>query len=147
MPLATEIAGAHLFLNPGGAREMHWHNSAEWAFLLGGQCQVTIVDPAGETEVVNYRPGDLWYFPKGHSHAIATLGTEPFHALLTFDDGLYSENGTFGISDWMSRLDTTLLDRALGTPKGSMFKIPGGETYIIQGEVIPSRPGVDASSS
>jgi oxalate decarboxylase len=137
LPLATGIAGAHLFVNPGGAREMHWHNSAEWAFVLGGQCQVTIVDPAGETEVVNYRPGDLWYFPKGHSHAIATLGTEPFHAILTFDDGLYSEDGTFGISDWMSRLDTALLDRALGTPKGSMFKIPGGETYIMQGEVIP----------
>jgi oxalate decarboxylase len=106
LPLATGIAGAHLFVNPGGAREMHWHNSAEWAFVLGGQCQVTIVDPTGETEVVNYRPGDLWYFPKGHSHAIATVGTEPFHAILTFDDGLYSEDGTFGISDWMSRLDT-----------------------------------------
>ena len=45
-PLATDIAGAHLFMNPGGAREMHWHNSAEWAYILGGQCQITVVDPA-----------------------------------------------------------------------------------------------------
>jgi hypothetical protein len=28
LPIATDIAGAHLFLNPGGVREMHWHNSA-----------------------------------------------------------------------------------------------------------------------
>jgi oxalate decarboxylase len=137
LPLATGIAGAHLFLNPGGSREMHWHNSAEWAYVLGGRCQVTIVDPAGETEVVNYAPGDLWYFPKGHSHAIATLGTEPFHAILAFDDGLYSENGTFGVSDWMSRLDQASLERALGMANGGLSKIPAGETYINQGEVIP----------
>src|SRR5947209_5683016 len=30
LPIATGIAGAHLFINPGGLREMHWHNSAEW---------------------------------------------------------------------------------------------------------------------
>ena len=31
LPIATDIAGAHLFLGAGGIREMHWHNSAEWA--------------------------------------------------------------------------------------------------------------------
>src|ERR1700688_2072980 len=30
LPIATDIAGAHLVLNPRGAREMHWHNSGEW---------------------------------------------------------------------------------------------------------------------
>lgn len=25
LPIATDIAGAHLFMNAGGAREMHWH--------------------------------------------------------------------------------------------------------------------------
>jgi oxalate decarboxylase len=124
-------------MNPGGSREMHWHNSAEWAYVLGGRSQATIVDPAGETEIVNFGPGDLWYFPKGHSHAIMTLGSEPFHAILTFDDGLYSENGTFGISDWMSRLDAKVLERALGTPDGALSKIPAGETYIMQGDVVP----------
>ena len=82
LPIATDLAGAHLFLNAGGVREMHWHNSAEWAYILAGYCQVTVVDPEGETEVANYGPGDLWYFPKGHSHAIQTLGTEPCHAIL-----------------------------------------------------------------
>jgi oxalate decarboxylase len=77
LPIATDIAGAHLFLNAGGVREMHWHNSAEWAYILAGHCQVTVVDPEGDTEVANYGPGDLWYFPKGHSHAIQTLGLSP----------------------------------------------------------------------
>jgi oxalate decarboxylase len=136
LPIATGIAGAHLYLNPGGVREMHWHNSAEWAFILAGYCQVTVVDPEGETEVANYGPGDLWYFPKGHSHAIQTLGSEPCHAFLAFDDGLYGEHGTFGLSDWMSRLDQEMLGQVLGLPKDALAKIPSAEVYIRQGEVI-----------
>ena len=136
LPIATSIAGAHLYLNPGGVREMHWHNSAEWAYILTGHCQVTVVDPQGETEVANYAAGDLWYFPKAHAHAIQALGTEPCHAILAFDDGLYAEHGTFGLSDWLSRLNPALLSQALGLPKDIATTIPTGEVYIKQGEVI-----------
>ena len=136
LPISTEMAGAHLYLNPGGSREMHWHNSAEWAFVAAGNCQVTVVDPAGILEVANLGSGDLWYFPKGHSHAIQTLGASPCHAILVFDDGLYSEHGTFGISDWMSRFDEDALAQAFGIPKEAMPQHPKGETYIMQGEVI-----------
>jgi len=137
LPIATDIAGAHLYMNPGGIREMHWHNSAEWAYILAGHCQVVVVDPEGETEVANYGPGDLWYFPKGHSHAIQTLGAEPCHAILAFDDGLYAEHGTFGLSDWMSRLDPAMLTQLLGMPKDTVAKLPPAEVYIRQGAVIP----------
>jgi oxalate decarboxylase len=136
LPIATDIAGAHLYLNPGGVREMHWHNAAEWAYILAGHCQVTVVDPKGETEVANYAPGDLWYFPKGHAHAIQTLGSEPCHAILAFDDGLYGEHGTFGLSDWISRLDPGPLAQILGVPKDVAAKIPSAEVYIKQGAVI-----------
>ena len=137
LPIATDIAGAHLYLNPGGVREMHWHNSAEWAYILAGHCQVTVVDPEGVTEVANYSPGDLWYFPKGHAHAIQALGSDPCHAILAFDDGLYGEHGTFGLSDWMSRLDAGMLSQALGFSGEIAGKIPPAEVYIQQGAVIP----------
>ena len=136
LPIATDIAGAHLYLNAGGVREMHWHNAAEWAYILAGHCQVVVVDPEGETEVANYGPGDLWYFPKGHAHSIQTVGSEPCHAILAFDDGLYGEHGTFGLSDWMSRLEPSLLSHALGLPNEVASKIPTAEVYIKQGEVI-----------
>jgi oxalate decarboxylase len=136
LPIATDIAGAHLYLNAGGIREMHWHNSAEWAYILAGHCQVTVVDPEGETEVANYGPGDLWYFPKGHSHAIQTLGSEPCHAVLAFDDGLYGEHGTFGLSDWISRLDPGMVAQVTGLSKESVAQLPPAEVYIRQGEII-----------
>jgi oxalate decarboxylase len=138
LPLATNIAGAHLFMNPGGSREMHWHaTAAEWAYILAGQCQVIVVDPEGVLDVVNCTPGDLWFFPKGHAHAISTLGDAPCHAVLTFDDGLFSERGTFGISDWISRFDAATLARNFGVQPASTTAFPQGETYINQGEIIP----------
>ena len=137
LPIATDIAGAHLFMNAGGAREMHWHNSAEWAYIVDGHCQVTVVDPESVAEIVNLGPGDLWYFPKGHGHSIQTLGPAPCHAILAFDDGLYSEHGTFGISDWMSRYDVPVLSQALGVSSEAFAGIPKAETYIMQGEVLP----------
>lgn len=136
LPIATGIAGAHLFVNPGGCREMHWHNSDEWALVLGGSCQITAIDAAGEMEVVNVTAGDLWYFPRGHAHAIQTLGNEPLHAILVFNDGLYAEHGTFGISDWMSRFETADLAHALGVAPEALAGIPGGESYIMQGRIL-----------
>ncbi len=139
LPIATGIAAAHLFVNPGGCREMHWHDSDEWAIVLDGHGQITAVDPAGEMEVVNVAPGDLWYFPRGHAHAIQTLGEAPLNAILAFNDGLYAEHGTFGLSDWMSRLPPAELARALGVPQESVQGLPAGETYIMQGEVLALR--------
>jgi oxalate decarboxylase len=136
LPIATGIAGAHLFVGPGAVREMHWHSSAEWAYILDGRCQVTVIDPDGPTEVSNMGAGDLWYFPAGHAHSIQTLGTEPCHAILAFNDGLYGEHGTFGLTDWVSRLDPAILGECLAQPASAFSGLPPAETYIIQGPVL-----------
>lgn len=136
LPIATGIAGAHLYLNPGGVREMHWHASAEWGYIVAGRCQATIIDPQGQREVVNLGAGDTWYFPNGHAHAIQTIGAAPCHAILAFDDGLYGEHGTFGLTDWMSRMEPALLAKATGAPEAVVRAMPEGETYIMQGPVV-----------
>ncbi len=136
LPLATNPAMAHLFLDPGGTREMHWHGSSEWAYVLGGRCQTAIVDPTGATEVVNLSRGDLWYVPAGHAHSIQTLGGEPCHALLIFDDGLYGEHGTFGLTDWISRLPPASLSAAYDAPENALAAFPRAETYIMQGSIL-----------
>jgi oxalate decarboxylase len=136
LPIATAIAGAHLFLNPGGIREMHWHTSAKWAYIIAGQCQATIIDPEGEIEVVSYGPGDLWTFPAGHAHAIQCIGSVPCHAILTFDDGLYGDHGTYGLTDWLARVDGGQLKSKLGLSEAVTRELPQGETYIMQGPVL-----------
>ncbi len=138
LKLSTGIAGVHMYLNPGASRELHWHAiAAEWAYILDGHCQTTVIDPNGTTEVLNFGPGDLWFFPRGHGHSIQTLGTEPCHFILAFDNGNFSEHGTFSITDWTSLIDPTVLAQNFGVPASTFERFPKGETYIMQGKVIP----------
>jgi oxalate decarboxylase len=81
-PIREGIAGVHMFLDPGGSRELHWHAiAAEWAYVIDRRCQTVVLDPSGASEINNYGPGDLWFFPKGHGHSIQTIGDQalPLH--------------------------------------------------------------------
>jgi oxalate decarboxylase len=134
-----------MFLDPGASRELHWHAiAAEWAFVIDGQCQTVVLDPSGQTEVNNYGPGDLWYFPKGHGHSIQTIGSKPCHFILSFDNGAFSEHGTFSITDWIDVTPKELLAQNFGVPKDLFDAFPKGETYIQAGPVIPVAQAVDA---
>ena len=137
LPISKGIAGVHMFLDPGASRELHWHAiAAEWAFVLEGQCQATVIDPSGQHEVNNFGPGDLWYFPKGHGHSIQTIGTKPCHFILSFDNGQFTEHGTFSITDWISLTPEDMLASNFGVSKEMFAAFPKGETYIMAGPVI-----------
>ena len=63
--IAGGISGVHMFLDAGASRELHWHALAdEWAFVIDGHCQTVVLTPEGTSEINNYGPGDLWYFPR-----------------------------------------------------------------------------------
>lgn len=44
-PASENLSGALVKLNPGGMREMHWHNPNEWGFVVNGTCRATLVNP------------------------------------------------------------------------------------------------------
>src|SRR3954462_10893258 len=62
LPAATSIAGVNMHLEAGAAREMHWHQQAEWAFMLAGRARITAVDENGRSFVADVGANDLWYF-------------------------------------------------------------------------------------
>jgi oxalate decarboxylase len=87
-PVSEKLAGVYMTLEPGALRELHWHaNAAEWAYVIEGNCRVTTIDPAGQCEIVDFGPGDVWYFPRGHGHSIQGLGPGTCTFLLVFDNG------------------------------------------------------------
>ena len=139
------LAGVHMFLDPGSSRELHWHAiAAEWAYVIAGRCQTTVLDPSGQTEFNNYVPGDLWFFPKGHGHSIQTIGDEPCHFILSFDNGSFSEHGTFSITDWIDLTPKDMLAKNFGITPAAFDAFPKGETYIQSGPVIPIAQAIDA---
>jgi oxalate decarboxylase len=140
-PISESMAGVSMRLHPGGLRELHWHAvAAEWAFVIRGNVRTTVISPNGEAESSDFGPGDVWYFPKGHGHALQCLGPEEAHFVLVFDNGHFSEFGTFSITDWLSHTSPAVLSRNLGLPASAFSSIPRDEAYIVQGKVPPAIP-------
>lgn len=140
-PISTGLAGVSMKLQPGIMRELHWHaDAAEWAFVLSGRVRTTLVDPAGHSETCDFAPGDVWYFPRGHGHQLEALGNEPCHFILIFDNGYFSEFGTFSITDWMAQVPVTTLAKSLGVDEDTLRGLPSGEVYFAKGAIPPETP-------
>lgn len=134
LPVATTLAGVNMRLTPGGVRELHWHKQAEWSYMLKGAARITAIDVDGRNFVDDVGVGDLWYFPPGIPHSIQGLD-DGCEFLLVFDDGDFSENSTFSISDWFAHTPKDVLSANFGVPVGQFDNIPDEELYIFQGKV------------
>lgn len=123
LPIATTMAGVNMRLVPGGIREMHWHKEGEWGYMLGGRARITAVDPSGANFIDDVGPGDIWYFPAGIPHSIQGL-EEGCEFLLVFDDGNFSENETFLLSDWLVHTPRDVLARNFGVAEAAFANLP-----------------------
>jgi oxalate decarboxylase len=139
LPISKGIAGVSMGLAPGAMRELHWHaTAAEWAFVDKGHVRTTVLSPGGYRETNDFEPGDVWYFPRGHGHMLECLGDEPCHFVLIFDNGYFSEFGTFSISDWMGHTPKALLAKNFGLPESTFDGFPKDEVYFAQGAQPPA---------
>src|SRR3954465_2640158 len=123
LPIATELAGVNMRLKPWAARELHWHKEAEWAYMLAGRARITAVDAQGRNFIDDVGEGDLWNFPAGIPHSIQGL-EEGCEFLLVFDDGNFSENETFLITDWFAHTPRAVLAKNFGVPADAFGAIP-----------------------
>ncbi|CAA7267452.1 unnamed protein product [Cyclocybe aegerita] len=139
MPIATEMASVNMRLEPGAIRELHWHKTAEWAYVLKGNTQVTAVDQNGKNFIGTVGPGDLWYFPPGIPHSLQATGDDPEGSefILVFDSGAFSEDSTFLLTDWMSHVPVEVLAKNFQTDISAFARIPAEELYIFPAAVPP----------
>lgn len=143
LPISKGIAGVSMRLEPGAMRELHWHaTAAEWAFVIEGRVRTTVVDPSGLAETNDFDPGDIWYFPRGHGHMLQCLGDKPCHFILIFDNGYFSEFGTFSITDWVGHTPPALLAKNFGLPEATFANFPKEEVYFARGKPPPAEPSV-----
>ncbi|RAL13432.1 oxalate decarboxylase OxdC [Aspergillus homomorphus CBS 101889] len=134
---SKELAGVNMRLDKAVYRELHWHVEAEWAYVLAGEVRVTGIDLDGNAFIDDLEKGDLWYFPSGHPHSLQGLGENGTEFLLIFDDGGFSEESTFLLTDWMAHTPKAVLAENFRLRPQLFKNIPTSEKYIFSG----SHPG------
>ncbi|KAJ7578659.1 oxalate decarboxylase [Mycena floridula] len=140
MPIATAMASVNMRLEAGAIRELHWHKTSEWAYVLKGTTQITAVDTQGRNYIAT-GPGDLWYFPPGIPHSLqATNDTaEGSEFILVFDDGAFSEDSTFLLTDWLAHVPAEVIQKNFQASSPAAFShIPAKELYIFPSSPPPS---------
>lgn len=55
-PISKTVAAAHVLIQPGALREMHWHpNADEWSFFIKGRARVTVFASSGTARTFDYQ--------------------------------------------------------------------------------------------
>ena len=132
--ISEEIAGVNMHLAPGGIRELHWHQTAEWAIMTRGKCRVTTIDTEGRPSVDDVEEGDLWYFPAGRPHSLQGLAPTGCEFIIAFDSGKQSESNTLLLTDWIAHTPPDVLAKNFGVPKEAFSNIPLNNLWIFQGK-------------
>lgn len=131
LPISENLASVNMRLKPGAIRELHWHKEAEWAYMLTGKARVTIVDEQGRSFIDDVKEGDLWYFPSGLPHSIQAL-KEGCEFLLVFDDGSFSENSTFQVTDWLAHTPLDVIASNFGVSEKTSPACPGKKNISLK---------------
>ncbi|GAB7345838.1 hypothetical protein MBLNU457_4095t1 [Dothideomycetes sp. NU457] len=132
LPIATAMAGVDMRLEPHAYRELHWHKANEWSLILNGTVRLNAVNEAGETFTDDLQAGDVWFFPAGVPHSIQAHD-EGCEFLLVFDDGSFSEDNTFLVSELFERNPKSVLAKDLRVDTSAFDHIPDGQLYIFPG--------------
>ena len=131
LPPSTDITGVNMRLTRGSFRELHWHTADEWAIMLNGNARVTVLNPDGTMFIDDVSKGDLWFFPAGFPHSIQGLGPEDgCEFLLVFDEGMFSEDNTFLISEWVAHTPPEILTKNSNLDRSAIAQLPSDELYI-----------------
>jgi oxalate decarboxylase len=135
--ISEDVSGVNMRLGPGGVRELHWHQQAEWAVMTDGKCRVTVLDGDGRPAVRDVKAGDLWYFPAGLPHSLQGLGPSGAEFVLVFDNGKASEFNTLLLTDWMAHTPPEVLAENFNLPVSAFKNIPPDNLWIYQGAEPP----------
>ena len=134
LPVATDLAAVNMRLDAGAVRELHWHKESEWSIMLSGRARITAIDEEGRNFIDDIGVNDLWFFPAGIPHSIQGLD-EGCEFLLVFDDGNFSENETFLITDLFAHMPRNVLAKNFGVAESEFKNIPKRERYIFKTKV------------
>jgi hypothetical protein len=85
----------------------------------------------GQNTVDDLCAGDVWFFPAGVPHSLQAFD-EGVEFLLVFDEGDFSEDETFLVSELFLRNPTSVLAKNFETDTSAFDNIPKDQLYVSQ---------------
>jgi oxalate decarboxylase len=137
LPPSKDLAGVNMRLTAGSFRELHWHLADEWAIMLAGKARVSVMQPDGKMFIDDIETDDLWYFPAGYPHSIQGL-EEGCEFLLVFDQGNFSEDNTFLLSEFLAHTPPEIIQKNMGWSRQEWDQLPPTQLYIFEAELPDS---------
>ncbi|MGA7158665.1 MAG: cupin domain-containing protein [Acidobacteriaceae bacterium] len=132
LPPSKDLAGVNMRLTAGSFRELHWHLADEWAIMLSGKARVSVMQPDGKMFIDDIEKNDLWYFPAGFPHSIQGLEGEGCEFLLVFDQGNFSEDDTFLLSEFLAHIPPEVIQKNMGWTRQEWDQLPPTQLYIFE---------------
>lgn len=129
LPAASAMAGVDMRLAPNAYRELHWHTASEWSLITKGCVRVAAINDEGKSFIDDVCAGDVWFFPAGIPHSLQALD-EGVEFLLVFDQGDFSEDETFLVSELFLRNPVSVLAKNFHTDAKAFEKTPKDELYV-----------------
>jgi oxalate decarboxylase family bicupin protein len=104
---------------------------------LNGSVRLSSMNEAGQTFVDDLQEGDVWFFPPGIPHSIQAFenGCE---FLLIFNDGSFSEENTFLLSELLLRNPKSVLAKNFKTDVKTLDSISDEQLWIFPGTPAPT---------
>ncbi|KAK9917475.1 hypothetical protein WJX75_004774 [Coccomyxa subellipsoidea] len=141
-PGSPGISAALISLLPGGLRELHWHNTTEWAIVLSGTCRATVMESGKDrpAETWDFGAGDVWYFRPNEGHMVQ--GLRPGCTYLAgYDDGSFEDRESLSVSAWLSTAPARVVAQGLGVTEGEVTRHLAADTFTF----LPLGPAPDTS--
>ena len=132
---SKDLAGVNMRLTSGSFRELHWHLADEWAIMLTGKARVSVMQPDGKMFIDDIGPNDLWYFPAGYPHSIQGLEGEGCEFLLVFDQGNFSEDDTFLLSEFLAHIPPEVVEKNTTWTRQEWDQLPSTDLYIFPADL------------
>lgn len=151
-PIAKNIAGAVVKLEPGGLRELHWHpnvspppihfvslanfpspQAAEWLYFQSGQARATVFIGLGNSRTFDFSAGDTAVFPDNAGHYIEnTSKTEDLHWLEFYKSDRVVD---ISLTQWLALTPVDIAANTLGVSEDVIKNLSKEKRILIKGDI------------
>ncbi|CAL5229796.1 g13190 [Coccomyxa viridis] len=115
-PGSNTISAVLVSLDVGGIRGLHWHNEAEWAYVVSGTCRAVVMEEGSTkpAETWDYGEGDIWYFRPNEAHMAQGLAPSGCTYLAGYNSGTFSDPDSPSLGAWLEALPANIKAEGLG---------------------------------